>query len=79
MSYFPAQGDYIYGDEHVALPDPQAPEGYRRPDDSNFNYRGSPYKAPENREDQYKIGANEDIVYDPESELASFLYMMVNG
>jgi len=67
--------DFVFGGE-VGVADETAPRGYRLPDEMNFTAKGKPL-MPKKQEPEIVRYVEEH--YNPEAELASFMYMNVAG
>lgn len=68
--------DFVYGDDRGILQQ-GVPTGYNIPDDERFNAKGKPIVNP--KAPLQEVMSSIEDTYDPESELASFQYLMVTG
>lgn len=77
---FPARQtqDFVFGGEGGAAANLRSTAGYTKPDDMRLTRKGKPVVDPLAARPE-DVSIFEEVKYDPESELASFLYLMVNG
>ena len=70
--------DFVFGGEAGLPANLRSSVGFSRPDDTRMTRKGRPVeeKQPVRPED---VSVLEEVRYDPEAELASFLYLMVTG
>lgn len=68
--------DFVYGDDR-GTKDATIPTGYALPDDERFTLKGKLISNPKSPL-QETLSTMEET-YDPESELASFQYLMITG
>lgn len=79
---FPARRtqDFVFGDERGQPPAGLRTTGmYTKPDDARMTWRGKPIERREQTVKPEDISILAEGHYDPESELASFLYLMFTG
>lgn len=69
--------DIVYGNQEYGLGGKELPEGYLYPDDETYTRKGILIEQPRALGPELPPVSTE--VYDPEAELASFLYVGVIG
>ena len=77
---FPARQtqDFVFGGEAGLPSNLRTSVGYSRPDDLRMTRKGKPLTEKQSVRPE-DVSVLEEVRYDPESELASFLYLMVTG